>query len=75
MLNIGWPASVHAEQMWSNTMIAWNPEHFFSPGKYILGDSAFAIRHTLCQYSKIWVVGCSYKMSSQDSIYYILELV
>jgi hypothetical protein len=43
-LNIGWPASVHDERVWSNTTVAQNPERFFSPGEYLLGDSAFANR-------------------------------
>jgi hypothetical protein len=43
-LNIGWPASVHDERVWSNTTIARNPDHFFSPGEYILGNSAFSNR-------------------------------
>jgi hypothetical protein len=43
-LNIGWPASIHDEHVWGNTTIAHNPECFFSPGEYILGDSALTNR-------------------------------
>ena len=43
-LNVGWPASVHDERVWSNTLIARHHERFFSPGEYLLGDSAFSNR-------------------------------
>jgi hypothetical protein len=32
------------ERVWSNTTIAQNPDRFFSPREYILGDSAFSNR-------------------------------
>jgi hypothetical protein len=35
---------VHDEQVWSNTLIARHHERFFSPGEYLLGDSAFSNR-------------------------------
>jgi hypothetical protein len=41
-LNIGWPASVHDERVWSNTTIARNLDNYFSPGEYLLADSAFS---------------------------------
>jgi hypothetical protein len=46
-LNIGWPASVHDERVWSNTTIARKPDNYFSPGEYLLADSAFSNRHYL----------------------------
>ena len=38
-LNIGWPASVHDESVWSNNMVAHNP---VSPVEYLQGYSAFS---------------------------------
>jgi hypothetical protein len=46
-LNIGWPASVHDQRVWKNSVVDRHPEQFFSPGEYLLGDSAFANSATL----------------------------
>jgi hypothetical protein len=46
-LNIGWPASVHDERVYSNCSLSLAPNDFFSAGEYLLGDSAFSNRSTL----------------------------
>jgi hypothetical protein len=46
-LTIGWPAPVHDERVWSNTTIARNADNYFSPGEYLLADSAFSNHHYL----------------------------
>jgi hypothetical protein len=46
-LNIGWLASMHDERVRSNTTIARNPDNYFSPGEYLLADSAFSNHHYL----------------------------
>jgi len=38
----GWPANVHDQRVWRNTIIAKNPLTYFSPREYILSDSALA---------------------------------
>jgi hypothetical protein len=43
-LNIGWPASVHGKRVWSSTAITCNSNTYFSPGEYLLADSAFSNR-------------------------------
>ncbi len=43
--NIGWPASVHDERVWSKTTIARHPDNYLSPGEYLLADSAFSNHH------------------------------
>lgn len=37
-----WPASVHDQRVWRNSSIANNSDRCFSPGEYLIGDSAFA---------------------------------
>jgi hypothetical protein len=44
-LNIGLPASVHNERVWSSTAIAQNPHSYFSPGEYLLSIQ-FSILYT-----------------------------
>jgi hypothetical protein len=46
-LNIGWPASVHDEQVFSNCSLSLAPNDFFSAGEYLLGDSAFSNRSSV----------------------------
>ncbi len=46
-LNVGWPASVHDQRVWKNSVVDMNPQQFFSPGEYLLGDSAFSNTATL----------------------------
>jgi hypothetical protein len=52
-LNIGWPASVHNERVWNDTTIARNPDNYFSPGEYLLTDSAFSNRHLVPAYKRL----------------------
>jgi hypothetical protein len=37
----GWPASAHDNRIFRNCTLYQSPGAFFSPGQYILGDSAF----------------------------------
>jgi hypothetical protein len=46
-LNIGWPASVHDEWVFSNCALSLAPNDYFSAGEYLLGDSAFSNRSTM----------------------------
>jgi hypothetical protein len=46
-LNVGWPASVHDQWVWKNSVVDKNPHQFFTSGEYLLGDSAFANTATL----------------------------
>ena len=41
-LNIGCPASIHDERVWSKTAIAHNPNTYFPPDEYLLVNSAFS---------------------------------
>lgn len=41
-LNVGWPASVHDQRVWRNTMVSNKPDNFFSSGEYLVADSAFS---------------------------------
>lgn len=37
----GWPNSVHDARVWASTSVAKDPSAWFSPGEYLLGDSAY----------------------------------
>jgi DDE superfamily endonuclease len=37
----GWPGSAHDNRVWNQTPVFTNPEKYFSPKQYILGDSAY----------------------------------
>jgi DDE superfamily endonuclease len=37
----GWAGCAHDNRMWKNCQLFLNPSQFFSPGEYLLGDSAF----------------------------------
>jgi DDE superfamily endonuclease len=37
----GFPGSAHDQRVWTHTKLFRNPEQYFSPGQYLLGDSAF----------------------------------
>jgi DDE superfamily endonuclease len=37
----GFPGYAHDQRVWSHTKLFREPQQYFSPGQYILGDSAF----------------------------------
>ena len=41
-IEMGWPGSVHNNQVWSNSDIYLSKEKYFSNKEYLLGDSAFS---------------------------------
>lgn len=43
----GYPGSVHDAKVYSSSPIGINPEHFFSDGEFIIGDSAYALSETI----------------------------
>ncbi|KAI7941614.1 hypothetical protein MJO29_013688 [Puccinia striiformis f. sp. tritici] len=43
----GWPGCSHDSRVMSNASVALNPERFFSPGEYLLADSAFITTETV----------------------------
>jgi hypothetical protein len=38
---IGWPGSVHENRVWMNSSICLNPEDYFMPREFLIGNSAF----------------------------------
>ena len=45
--NVGWPGSVHDNQVWRTCKMNVNSQDFFSPKEYLLGDSAFTAGPTM----------------------------
>jgi len=42
LIEIGWPGSIHDNQVWSNSDVYLSKEKYFSKKEYLLGDSAFS---------------------------------
>jgi len=43
----GWPGSVHDSTIWESGAVVKNPDKFFSPGQYQLGDCGFRLTRTM----------------------------
>jgi len=41
-IKVGWPGSVHDNQVWSNSEIYVGRDKYFNQKEYLLGDSAFS---------------------------------
>jgi len=41
-IEVGWPGSVHDNQVWSNSEIYLGRDKYFDQKEYLLGDSAFS---------------------------------
>ena len=53
----GWPGCTHDNRIFKNMMIARQPENYFSPKEYLLGDSAF---------ENNWFIVSAYKALVED---------
>ncbi|KNE93271.1 hypothetical protein PSTG_13381 [Puccinia striiformis f. sp. tritici PST-78] len=43
----GWCGSAHDQRVYKNLLLYRNPQHFFSPGEYLLADSAYTSTNTV----------------------------
>ena len=45
----GWPGSTHDNRAWNNCHACINPDKYFGPNEYLIGDSAYSISQIVIQ--------------------------